>query len=254
MGDLTGVVLADVPDRPLLLLGPSLGTSAEALWSRCVDELGGAYHVVGWELPGHGRGAPPTAAFGVADLARGVLGLADRLRPGAAFGYAGVSAGGAVGLQLLLDAPRRVTAAALLCTAARIGEAAGWHERAATVRTRGTAALVEASAGRWFAPGFAAREPVVAGALLDALRAADAAGYAGVCEALAGFDVRTRLAGIDVPVVAVAGGDDRVTPTAGLAEIASGVRHGRLVVLDGVAHLAPAERPAAVAALLREVI
>ncbi|WP_426502333.1 alpha/beta fold hydrolase [Dactylosporangium sp. McL0621] len=125
---------------------------------------GGRDHVVGWELPGHGRGAPPAAAFGVADLARGVLDLADRLRPGAA------------------------------------------------------------------------------------------AGYAGVCEALAGFDVRARLAGIGVPVVAVAGGDDRVTPTAGLAEIASGVRRGRLVVLDGVAHLAPAERPAAVAALLREVI
>ena len=39
-----------------------------------------------------------------------------------AFFYAGDSIGGAVGLQLLLDAPGRVTAAALLCTGARIGD------------------------------------------------------------------------------------------------------------------------------------
>ena len=37
-----------------------------------------------------------------------------------------------------------------------------------------------------------------------------------------------------------------------LEEIAAGVKHGRLVVLDDVAHLAPAERPDEVARLIRE--
>ena len=249
---LTAVPLVDAPGRPLLLLGPSLGTSAESLWRRCADALRGEFHVVGWDLPGHGRSAPAPAAFGLAGLAREVLALADRIRPGGTFRYAGDSVGGAVGLQLLLDAPQRVTAAVLLCTGAKIGESAGWRQRAETVRAEGTQAVLAGSIQRWFAPGFADREPAVAGALLDALRAADPESYALVCEALAAFDVRDRLREITAPVLAVAGAEDQPTPPAGLAEIADGVRNGRLVVLDGVAHLAPAERPEQVAALLDE--
>ncbi|WP_307873278.1 bifunctional 3-oxoadipate enol-lactonase/4-carboxymuconolactone decarboxylase PcaDC [Paractinoplanes tereljensis] len=249
---LTAVTLVDAPGRPLLLLGPSLGTSVEALWGRCARLLRGEYHVVGWELPGHGDGAPATAGFGIAGLAKSVLELADRVRPGAAFRYAGDSVGGAVGLQLLLDAPNRVEAAVLLCTAAKIGESGGWRQRAETVRAEGTQAVVAGSVQRWFGPGFTEREPEVAEALLDVLRGADPESYAKVCEALASFDVRERLGVITAPVLAVAGAEDQPTPPDGLALIAEKVRDGRLVVLDGVAHLAPAERPDTVAELLDE--
>jgi 3-oxoadipate enol-lactonase/4-carboxymuconolactone decarboxylase len=249
---LTGTVLRDAPGQPLLLLGPSLGTSAEALWARCVAHLGGDYHVVGWDLPGHGRSAPAAAGFGIAGLAKSVLELADRIRPDATIRYAGDSIGGAVGLQLLLDAPDRVAAAVLLCTGAKIGEAAGWRQRAEAVRADGTQAVVAGSIQRWFAPGFPEREPEVAEELLGALRAADPESYALVCEALATFDVRDRLGEIAAPVLAIAGAEDQPAPPEGLALIAEGVRNGRLVVLEGVAHLAPAESPAEVAALIDE--
>ena len=48
-------------------------------------------------------------------------------------------------------------------------------------------------------------------------------------------------------MVAVAGADDPVCPPDLLREIADGVQDGRLVVLDGVAHQAPAEAPEEVA-------
>jgi len=245
---LTGVTLVNAPDRPLLVVGPSLGTSVEALWSRCVALLAGRFHVVGWDLPGHGRSAPPAAAFSMAELAVAVRALVGQTP----FWYAGDSAGGAVGLQLLLDAPQQIPRAVLLCTGAKIGEAQGWRDRAAVVRASGTAAMVEGSAQRWFAPGFIDREPAAASALLHSLRDTDAAGYALTCEALAEFDLRGRLGEIGTPLLAVAGALDVPTPPASLAEIASGVRDGRLVVLDDVAHLPPAERPDAVAALLLE--
>ena len=50
-----------------------------------------------------------------------------------------------------------------------------------------------------------------------------------------------------VPVLAVAGAEDVATPPDKLREIADGVPRGRYVELAGVAHLAPAEAPDAVA-------
>src|ERR1700712_1402453 len=102
---ISGTVLVNAPGRPLLLLGPSVGTTAGTLWARCAARLRGGFHVVGWDLPGHGRGATADGSYTMADLARAVLALADDVRPGEQFHYAGDSIGGAVGLQLLLDAP-----------------------------------------------------------------------------------------------------------------------------------------------------
>jgi 3-oxoadipate enol-lactonase / 4-carboxymuconolactone decarboxylase len=123
------------------------------------------------------------------------------------FHYAGDSIGGAVGLQLLLDAPERVSSATLLCTGAVIGDPESWHARAATVHASGTEAVVDSSAQRWFGVGFADRQPAAATALLDAPE--------------------------------------------NLRRIATSVKDGRLVVLDGVGHLAPAEAPQRVADLIR---
>ncbi|MFT4286997.1 MAG: 4-carboxymuconolactone decarboxylase [Nocardioides sp.] len=249
---ITGVELAGHAGLPLLVVGPSLGTSATALWGPVARRLGDAFHVVGWNLPGH-DGAPVGEPFTLEELAVGVLAYVEGIlaaRGDSTFGYAGDSVGGAVGLCLLLDAPEAVTGAALLCTGARIGEPSMWRDRAATVRASGTPTQVTGSAQRWFAAGFLERELEVATSLLTVLQHADAEGYAQVCEALASYDVRDRLGKITAPVLAIAGAEDAPTPPAGLAEIAIATR-GTLEVLDGVAHLAPAEAPDRVAALLR---
>ena len=253
---ITGVQLSNPSAGPLLLLGNSIGTSGTALWSASAAFLGERFHVVAWDLPGHGRNTDPVSdGFSMAELAAGVMAFADRVlsdrgEPGGRLYYAGDSLGGVVGLQALLDAPDRILAAVLLCTGAKIGDAAGWWERAARVRASGTTVLVNQSVERWFAPGFLEREPQVASQLLDSLRAADAEAYALACEALADFDVRARLREIAVPVLAVAGAEDFATPADLLAEIADGVQRGTLQVLDGVAHLAPAEVPQEVAKLI----
>ncbi len=255
---ISGVQLSDPSAGPLLLLGTSIGTSAAALWSASAALLGERFHVVAWDLPGHGRNTEPVSAgFTMAELASGVLALADQVltdrgEPGGRLYYAGDSLGGAVGLQALLDAPDRILAAVLLCTGAKIGTAEGWRERAARVRASGTTVVINQSVERWFAPGFLERDPDVGGRLLDSLRAADAEAYALACEALADFDVRARLAEIAVPVLAVAGAEDVATQTDLLREIADGVQRGALQILDGVAHLAPAEAPQEVAKLIME--
>lgn len=254
---ITAVQLGGSPAMPLLVLGPSLGTSAQSLWARCAAGLTDRFEVLAWDLPGHGSNAGSAEPFTMAELAAGVLGMVDdvvaqRDTFASTFTYAGDSVGGAVGLQLLLDAPARIDSAVLLSTGARIGEPDAWRTRATSVRASGTPSMIEGSAQRWFAPGFLEREPEIGAALLHDLRDADDEGYALVCEALAGFDVRDRLGEIEPRVLAVSGLLDVPTPPADLAAIASGVRNGRLVVLDGVAHLPPAEQPSEVAQLIRD--
>jgi 3-oxoadipate enol-lactonase/4-carboxymuconolactone decarboxylase len=238
-------------DLPLLVLGPSLGTSVRHLWQHCAELLHGQFRVIGWDLPGHGDSEPATG-FDLAALGESALAAVDQLCRGATFHYAGDSLGGAVGLQLLLDVPNRVASATLLCTGARIGEPAGWQERAAAVRADGTESLLESTPTRWFGPGFADRSPDLAKALLADLAGADDASYAAACEALADFDVRARLQEISTPILAIAGASDVVTPPSSLRHLATGVQQGRLVVLDGVAHLAPAEAPHEVARLITD--
>ena len=232
-----------------LVLGPSIGTSADTCWGACAALLRDDFDVVAWELPGHGtdRGPVPDGLT-IEDLAARVLAQVD-----GPFLYAGDSVGALVGLQLLLDAPDRVLGAVLCCTGAKIGDDAGWRERIAQVRASGTASLVSGSVQRWFAPGFAEREPDRVSALMHALRDTSDEGYVAVCGALAAYDVRGRLGEIAAPVVAVAGDADQVCSPDMLREIAEGVQQGRLVVLDDVGHQAPAEAPEEVAMIIREL-
>jgi len=246
-------------DKPLLVLGPSLGTSTITLWGPCAGMLMEQFHVIGWDLPGHGNSPAAKQFFDLPALASSVLALvesvlSDRGERGGSFVYAGVSVGGAVGLQLLLDFPGRINAAAIICSGAQIGDPEGWLDRAETVRASGTPSMVTGSAARWFAAGFVERRLSVASALLQALQDTERFSYAWICEALAAFDVRDRLGEITVPVLAVAGSDDVVTPPEYAQEIAFGVANGRVAVIEGVAHLAPAESPAEIAVLLAELM
>jgi 3-oxoadipate enol-lactonase / 4-carboxymuconolactone decarboxylase len=230
-----------------LVLGPSLGTSAAACWGPTAALLRDEFEVVAWELPGHGTDREPVpGGLTIEDLAARVLERVD-----GPFLYAGDSVGGQVGLQLLMDAPGRVLGAVLCCTGAKIGDDQVWGERIAQVRASGTASLVTASAQRWFAPGFVEREQERASALLHSLRDASDEGYVAVCGALAAYDARERLGEIAGPVLAVAGAEDPGCPPDLLREIADGVQQGRLVVLDDVAHQAPAEAPEQVATIIR---
>jgi 3-oxoadipate enol-lactonase len=234
---------------PLLVLGPSLGTSS-ILWESVLPALAPDHRVITWELPGHGGSAPVREPFAVADLADALIRALTGSLGGERFDYAGVSLGGAVGLELLLRHPQHVGRAAILCSGAVIGTPQGWRERAAQVRAQSTSSLVVGSAQRWFAPGSIAQHPDLAGRLLHTLQDADDESYALACEALAAHDVRARLGEIGAPVLAIWGAHDAVTPEASAREIADGVRTGSAAGIPGASHLAPVDDPTAVTRLL----
>ncbi|MFD4546693.1 MULTISPECIES: 3-oxoadipate enol-lactonase [unclassified Streptomyces] len=230
---------------PPLLLGPSLGTSS-ALWDKVAPELSVTHRLIRWDLPGHGGSAAELIGPGatVADLADLVLALADSLGVDR-FAYAGVSLGGAVGLQLAVHHPERLDSLAVICSSAHFNGSKPWEERAETVRREGLAALAETANARWFTPGFTVPE------LVEDHRTADPEAYAACCDALAAFDIRDRLETIGTPTLLIAGREDPATPPAHLREIADAVPGASLTEIAGASHLAPAERPEAVLAALR---
>lgn len=238
----------------LLVLGPSLGTTATRLWGPCISLLAKTHRILSWDLPGHGANPNvPDEPMTMADLAEGVLNLVNTtFGSSATFAYAGDSVGGAVGLQLMLDHSERVSTAVVMCTGAKIGEHRTWLERASTVRETGTQTLADASKTRWFSPTYGESHPTEVAAMLRDLADVEDEGYARVCESLAEFDVHARLAEIAVPVVALAGSADIVTPPQSLRDMAGGIRDSHLRVLDGVGHLAPLEAPAVVSEAIRD--
>ena len=231
-------------EAPPLLLGPSLGTSL-AMWNAHVSTLARTHRVIRWDLPGHGASSADLITVGatVADLADLVLALADHLGLDR-FHYAGNSLGGAVGLELAVRHPSRITSLALVCSSARFGDPQPWRERAASVREEGTAALAESARSRWFTPDVT--ETAAIAAVVQDQRRADPAGYAACCDALATYDLRDELHRVQAPTLVIAGRQDIATPPPHARELADGIPGATLLEIPGAGHLAPVEQPKAV--------
>ncbi|MCU1571436.1 MAG: hypothetical protein JWR33_2177 [Naasia sp.] len=241
------------PAVPLLVLGPSLGTTSDA-WAPAAQLLAASFRVLRFDLPGHGVSPAASAAFTVAELAAGVLALVDSLGDGR-FSYAGASFGGTVGIELALGAAKeRVDGLAVVCSNAKIGETDAWLARAEQVRRQGTASLVAATSARWFDPGFLAREPDLSGRVLGDLLDIDDESYALCCEALAAFDRTADTGSLAGRVLVVAGESDPVVTPDAAARLADTAPGARFEALAETGHQAQIERPRLLAELIRATL
>ncbi|MFF9012487.1 alpha/beta fold hydrolase [Streptomyces sp. NPDC014870] len=234
-------------DAPVLVLGPSLGTTMH-MWDRQIPELTRQWRVVRFDLPGHG-GAPAHPFTSVAELGDRLLATLDELGI-QRFGYAGCSIGGAVGLDLALRAPHRVASLALVATSPRFGSADEFRQRGVIVRTNGLDPMARTAPEQWFTPAYSAAQPAIVEWAVQMVRTTDPGCYIGACEALALFDVREALGRIGVPALVLVGSDDQVTGPAEARTLVAGIADARLAVVPGASHLAPVEQPAAVTELL----
>jgi 3-oxoadipate enol-lactonase len=228
-------------DAPVLVLGPSLGTTLR-LWEPQLPALTGSWRVLRYDLRGHGGSEVIPGRATADDLAEDLMVLLDRLGV-RRFAIGGVSLGGAIASVVALRAPEQVSGLVLCCTSARFGEPGPWLERAGRVRAEGMEWLAVTAAGRWFTPGFAARHPDRAEQVVDMLRGTDPEGYAACCTALARYDVRDRLAEVRAPALVIAGARDPATPVDHARELARGIPAAVLTVVADASHLAPYEQP-----------
>lgn len=227
---------------PALLLSGSIGTTT-AMWEPVLPLLE-EFRTIRVDHPGHG--GSPVASASLDEYGRGVLDVLDGLGVERTH-VCGLSLGGGLAIWLATRAPERVDRIVLAGTRAKFGDERQWHERAATVRAHGTAAIVDATLDRWFTPAFDDREPT-----RQMIESVDDEGYARCCELLASIDLRGDLHKVVHRTLVVRGADDPSADESYTQELLAGIPHARLVTIPAAAHMPVAEQPEAFAAAVRE--
>lgn len=186
----------------------------------------------------------------VADAARRLLATV----PGR-FAIAGHALGGFVALEVVRQAPDRVSHLALLGTNAEPDAPAAYARRMAYKRMAEAGQLEELIAERYAAvlhPALVG-EPRYRAIVAAMARATGAERFLRQQDIVLGRpDSRPGLGAIRCPCTLIVGREDRLGTVAQHEEMARGIPQAQLHVIEGCGHFSPVEKPAEVTALLRE--
>jgi pimeloyl-ACP methyl ester carboxylesterase len=224
--------------RTTVVLLPGL-LSDEDVWLGPIDRLSQAHDVI---CPGF-LDHPSIEA-----MARHVLALAPER-----FSLAGHSMGGRVALEIAARAPERLERLALLSTGyrpARPGEAEGRSRLIRIALEEGMGALA-----RHWVPPMLAPHRIRDSALMDRLtamveRASPRLFQRQIGALLTRPNAHRGLSAIPCPTALLVGRQDAWSPIAQHEEMAALIPRARLQVIEDCGHMAPAERPEAVAETL----
>lgn len=216
-------------EAPLLVLSNSLGTTYE-LWQPQMAALTKAFRVLRYNQRGHGNSSLPAVPLTLEILAQDVITLLDKLQVERAY-FCGISMGGLTGLWLNRFQPERFHKLVVANTAACIGSADGWQQRAQQARQQGLRGIADASAARWFTADFQRTEPQQVSNLVGRLAQGNATGYAACCEALAYADLRNEVPQMVRPMLVIAGEQDPVTTVADAQWLITHAPNAELAVL-----------------------
>jgi 3-oxoadipate enol-lactonase len=214
------------------------------------------YRVLALDLPGYGH-SMPVHPCDLRAMALAVVATIDSLGAGPV-ALVGHSMGGMVAQELMAWAPQRVAALLLMGTSPAFGKPGGaWQHEFLAQRLapldagKGMAGLAPGLVAGMASPN-APHDAVARASLLMA--GVPEATYRAALAAIAGFDRRETLADLRVPVLCLAGADDRNAPPAVMRQMASRIAKAESVVLDGVGHLSHMEAPQAVNPVLLDFL
>ncbi|MCV2882209.1 3-oxoadipate enol-lactonase [Actibacterium sp. XHP0104] len=228
-----------VPDGAPVVFAHALGTDL-TLWDNIVPLLPVGLRVVRYDARGHGQSSCPDGPYSMGALVRDAEQLLDHLGLRDCV-FVGLSMGGMVAQGLAVKRLDQVRAMVLSNTAAKIGTAAMWHDRARVAREQGIEALADATLARWFprpfrdSPQAAHWRAVMTGQLVE--------GYASCCAAIAGTDFYTPTSGLGLPTLGIAGSHDGTTPPDLVRETVDLVRGSKFHLIRGAGHLPCVDKP-----------
>jgi 3-oxoadipate enol-lactonase len=226
-------------DAPVVVLSNSLGAD-RGMWNPQVPALAERYRVVTYDTRGHGQSPAPAGPYTIDDLTDDVVALLDEVGIEKAH-VVGLSLGGMTGMRLAARDPDRVDRLAVLCTSAKT-DPQGFLDRAAAVRSGGTAPIASTVVSRWLTPAYAAEHPDLVARLEAMIAGCDDEGYAACAEVVARMDLREELGRIAAPTLVISAAEDLALPPEHQKAIADGIPGAELLTVSPGAHLANLER------------
>jgi len=249
---------------PIIFLHPT--PLDREYWRPLTDEFGGVRAIIP-DLRGHGSSELgtnlPTGAFSavpdapvltIPQLAADILALMDHLEIPEAV-CAGCSIGGYVLLELWRIAPQRITGLAFVCSKPQPDSESGLAKRAATIallREVGAESVFDAMAQNLTGKTAQQRHPGMVAELRSRMTLTTDAAIAVQAGLATRPDSLPTVSTIDVPVLAIAGGEDSVVTPAEMDAFTSAPGGCEFHLLPDAGHFAAYEQPQKVASLLAE--
>jgi 3-oxoadipate enol-lactonase len=248
-----GVIDEGPRGAPVVTFLHALGSNAD-LWRGDAVALADRFRVVSIDTRGHGASDVLEPAGTFDDLVADVVAVWDALGIGTS-AVVGLSLGGMTAFGLALAHPDRVTGIIAADCRADAPEPFRqmWAARRAMLAEGGMAKVAEGTLPSWLTGASRSGRPDLVEAATAMIISTPPAGYRAITELIEGLDYKRRLAEITVPCRMIVGAEDGVHPPE-MAAMAALVPDCRLVTLEGAAHLANLEQPAAFRAAVEDFL
>jgi 3-oxoadipate enol-lactonase len=234
------------PAGPPLVLVHALGLDRR-MWRDTITALPTDRRVLAYDLRGHGSAGDAPQVRDLQHFAQDLDELLDRLAVDTAH-LVGLSLGGAIAQVYALTRPERIGELTLVATVATPQPA--FLQRGAAAQAGGMAGVLASTLTRWFTPEALAVNGWPVRYARDQVLRADPDTWAASWQALAGVDTLQRLPQLRMPTRLITGELDPSTPPPLMAEIATHIPGGHVVVIDGGPHMLSLERPRELAAAI----
>lgn len=230
-------------DRALqvLILAHPIGFD-HGLWDSVVPHLTSRFHVIRYDLRGHGASEVTEKPYSVDLLAQDAIEFATALGIGQ-FSFVGTSLGGLIGLHIAASTPERLRALIVANASARLPlPTEEWNRRIALASTSGVDPFVEGMLERMFSASYRLANGPALHTLINSFRAMDPRGYGAAMAALRDADLEPQLSKVRAPTLVIAGDADAAVPREHSQRMSDSISGARLAVLAG-GHLSAVEAP-----------
>ncbi|WP_201832651.1 3-oxoadipate enol-lactonase [Microvirga zambiensis] len=226
-----------------VVLSHSLSGSLEA-WAPQIEELSATFRVLVYDIRGHGQSDAPQGPYTMDLLADDLEALLDHLKIDRAH-LVGLSLGGAIAQTLAVRRPGRLLSLTIADATSAYPPSthAMWEGRINQVETQGIQSIVGGTLDRWFTPAFRAHDPQTVDAVGNIIRATSPTGFIGAVGAIMGFDISSKLFGVQIPTLVLVGEEDKALPVEHSRFIADSIPGARLEIIPAAAHISNLEQP-----------
>ncbi|MFO7665749.1 MAG: alpha/beta hydrolase [Desulfobacterales bacterium] len=223
------------PEKPTLVFVHGSGGSS-ALWEKQVDSLREYVNTIAIDLPGHGKSGGP-GLDRVEDYSASVTDFIETTGIPAPI-PCGLSIGGAIALQLILDYKTRFKAAILVNTGARLRVMPLLFE---TIKNDYKGYLNSIPI---FAASGKTPPEKIASLMAESAKCPPEVAY-GDFTACDRFNVMEKLSSISTPVLILTAEDDKLTPPKYGQHLKEHIKDASITDIKNAGHLSPLEQPEA---------